>query len=110
MDKDELNVLLVEAEPLLGSGINIIKRKPNNEEKIIPCTFKSISKNGVELFEDEDKNISKGEMSYSPKGILESNDSKRTIYKFPLKMVIKAIKNVEPINEDFFEQTKNKKD
>lgn len=109
MDINKLDELITETKPLLESGINVIKNKPNGEKEIIQCIFTDYTEGGVGPIKKVGEHTSREEMSYSPKAILTIKSTNEVINKFPLNMVVKSIKKGEAINDDFFEQTKNKK-
>lgn len=110
MDINKLNEITSKADPLLDSGINVIKRKPNGEKKVIQCVFTDYKDGGVGPIKEVGEHTSREEMSYSPKAILTVKSTNEIIDKFPLIMVVEAIKKGEAINDDYFEETKNKKE
>ena len=98
MDINKLNELVSEAKPLLESGISVIKNKPNGEKEIIQCIFTDYTEGGIGPIKEVGEETSRDEMSFSPKAILTIESSNEIIDKFPLKIVVKAIKNGEAIN------------
>lgn len=112
MNYNEFKVLVSETKPLIdnNSGINVIRTKANGEEEVIPCTLTGYAEDSIGPIKELDQSVSRKEKSFSPKAILNINDTYEAIYKYPLKIVVEKIKKGKDIYDDYFKEMENQKE